>query len=135
MVWCFEHCLKPRYNDFRLRLNTATRARDGRLICLRKAAKFGEWLSHQGKIHRGDVNYMMLVAWRELKKILQDIEALHPRQRPAYVVVQCDAQSTYERAQTWLQNNPCLVVEVQLAQEGVDPETLMTWIADKMPAA
>lgn len=111
VIWCYEHCFKSEAEDFRGSLSEEVRARGGRLICLKKAAKFEQWLETQTP----PLFYLVLmVAWREAKGCFQVATQTAPELRPSLYIVLCDTAATLERASEWLNRNPVRAAPVRL---------------------
>lgn len=111
VIWCYEHCFKSEAEDFRGSLSEEVRARGGRLICLKKAAKFEQWLETQTP----PLCYLVLmVAWREAKGCFQVATQTAPELRPSLYIVLCETAATFERASEWLNRNPVRAAPVRL---------------------
>lgn len=98
-VWCSERCFKDENLDRREKLGDFAQERCGKLLCMRKAKRFGHWLEAQ-KDERFEP-YVLLTDWREAKPCLKEIIEIPQATQPTFMVVFCETQMLVKRVQEW----------------------------------
>jgi len=96
-VWCHERCYKQDMALQRKRLDAAARAAGAELLCLKKASKFGQWLTTRQR-----PPYVLLTDWREAKPCLAGVALKAPFNQPCFTVILCEeSKAQFDRAATW----------------------------------
>jgi len=102
LMWCEEHCHKAINAARRNALKIAAEEIGAELVCAKKAKQYGLWLSRAQRRP-----YVLVTNWREAQPAHFEISQATPGNRPQQVVVICDLDKQFKRAQVWVQSlNP-----------------------------
>mmetsp|Transcript_121640 Transcript_121640/g.305937 ORF Transcript_121640/g.305937 Transcript_121640/m.305937 type:complete len:296 (-) Transcript_121640:115-1002(-) len=101
LVWCSERCCKPEQEEIRKGLASAARKAGGKLMCVRKAAKFSAWFSAKCRLP-----LVLVVDWREVKPCMEYLDTVKEagngfNSMPAVVVVLAGTPAIFKRASAW----------------------------------
>lgn len=120
VVWCHEHCHKSHNEAQKMRLNDLCCEHGASLVCHKKAAKFGAWLSSNEH-----PNYVLITDWREAKPC---IDITSTGCRFAQMIVYCDTEVTFRKASEWAKRLPAEAGRVH-AVKGMDGVEAHLWSA------
>jgi len=121
VVWCHEHCHKS-HNDARKKaLADLCFEHEASLVCHKKAAKFGVWLSCTVQ-----PDYILITDWREAKPC---IDIISTGLRFTQMIVYCDTDSTLRKASEWVNRLPAEAGRVHAVKgmDGVQAHLLKTF--------
>jgi len=103
VVWCYEHCHKKECSSQRRALAVASEKHGASLVCLKKAAKLGDWSAKQCR-----ALYVLVTDWRELKPCLDIFKQEDSTNHPSFTVVVCANPRSFEKASQWARRiSPC----------------------------
>mmetsp|Transcript_7614 Transcript_7614/g.14163 ORF Transcript_7614/g.14163 Transcript_7614/m.14163 type:complete len:302 (-) Transcript_7614:215-1120(-) len=128
LVWCHERCHKGSDNRMRCHsIRNAIAERGGKLVALRKAARFLNWVEgHQV------LPYAVVTDWREAQPIIQSLMVAPPQiVRPSLFVILCESQRQHRRASAWSKTLPSNVGNVIACRPPFVPNELLDGVLAK----
>mmetsp|Transcript_26523 Transcript_26523/g.87944 ORF Transcript_26523/g.87944 Transcript_26523/m.87944 type:complete len:316 (+) Transcript_26523:90-1037(+) len=100
LVLCNEKCHKPEQSELREALARIARVAGGRLLCLKKASKYADWLtSERDQLCNGQ--HLLLSDWREAKPCAKALEAVSFRPT-VFMIMTGGQQLLTSRVEQWV---------------------------------
>mmetsp|Transcript_23773 Transcript_23773/g.68618 ORF Transcript_23773/g.68618 Transcript_23773/m.68618 type:complete len:293 (+) Transcript_23773:63-941(+) len=85
LVWCHPNCHKPQLDHQRRVLTTAAESAGAAVVCLKKAQRFQEWVSHRQR-----PPFVLVTNRREVGICLEASREQPSMNRPAFTIIVCE---------------------------------------------
>lgn len=127
LVWCYERCHKEETAEKRAMLAQAAREAGAFLVCVKKAPQLAAWLKKTRC-----PPFVLLTDWREVKPCLQAAAEDSGCGVPAFTIIVCQEQHTYERARNWVRRLPSGAGRVYVLRGLSTAKAFLTAMARRM---